>query len=143
MRVPTLSALGRALTCNRSGKQPLADLGRGRKGGEGERRAAADPARDRSQLSSQLPAGQCSGHPGGRGWPAGEESGWRLLPPESESCWGPVSCWTGCGAVGLEGYGLGGEEGELSWQSTRQRWPLPPSPLYTVAHVLSPRAVSQ
>lgn len=40
--VPTLSALGIALTCHRSGKQPQAGLGRGPKGGERARGASAD-----------------------------------------------------------------------------------------------------
>lgn len=103
--VPALSALGIALTCNRSGKQPQAGLGRGPKG-EGARGAAADQRRDKSQLKRKLPGSGVGALAGGlaRAGLPWEESGWRLLSLSLR----PAGCWPAAGAVcGRPTQGLG------------------------------------
>lgn len=98
MGVPALSALGIALTCHRSGKQPLAGPGRAPKG-EGARGAAADQRRDKSQLKSKLPGGGVGALAGGlaRAGLPWEESGWRLLPQSLSPAGRPPAVGAVCG----------------------------------------------
>lgn len=65
MGVPTLSALGIALACNRSGKQPQAGLGRGPKE-EKEKESCSRPDK-RQKPAQEQTAWQWGGCPGWRG----------------------------------------------------------------------------